>query len=113
MQPIKLHFTLQIPAQSHLNVQCGYGITYHSNGDKYEGELDVKYDEKNEFGIFLDHKDNTIYTGHWMNDQKEGPGHFRHHLIRSGGENDKLYAAEWRCGYFMNLNFSVMLRRNS
>jgi len=88
------------------NLRSGYGIMYYANGDKYEG--DWKFDRKNGFGIYLDSKAQTIYTGFWMNDQKEGPGYFRFNH-QSHAHNDKLYVAEWvnnapRCGYFVNLN---------
>lgn len=78
------------------NQRSGYGVMQYANGDKYEG--DWKLNKRNGFGIYLTGKDQSLYTGYWMNGEKEGPGHFE--------KDGTLYVAEWvhgtpRSGYFV------------
>ena len=84
------------------NLRNGYGIMYYSNGDKYEG--DWKFNKKNGFGIYINKKEQNVYIGYWMNNQKEGPGYCKYNH-----DKNKLYIAEWindkpNCGYFVNIN---------
>lgn len=79
--------------------RSGYGVMEYANGDKYEG--DWKLNRRNGFGIYLSApgKEQSLYTGYWMNGEKEGPGHFE--------KDGTLYVAEWvhgtpRSGYFVD-----------
>jgi hypothetical protein len=64
----------------------GYGIYYHANGAKYEGEW--KDDFQHGFGIEI-WTDDSIFEGYFQFGQKNGPGEYR-------WNDGSKYNGEWK-----------------